>query len=80
MRIFLVRHGESESNVEWEVNRKKADHAISLTEEGKGQARAAGEFLAQYFDENLVNKNVVLPGPSDKEVPANGKLQLRADG
>lgn len=57
MRIFLVRHGESESNVEWEVNRKKADHAISLTEEGKGQARAAGEFLAQYFDENLVNKN-----------------------
>ena len=56
MRIFLVRHGESESNVEWEVNRKKADHAISLTEEGRVQARAAGTFLAQYFDENLVKK------------------------
>ena len=56
MRIFLVRHGESESNVEWEVNRKKADHAISLTEEGRVQARAAGKFLAQYFDENLVKK------------------------
>ena len=68
MRIFLVRHGESESNVEWEVNRKKADHAISLTEEGRVQARAAGTFLAQYFDENLVRRRkegtTFMPEPS----------------
>lgn len=52
MRIFLVRHGMSRSNVDWSENRRVADHAIELTEEGKKQARGAGEFLAQYFAEN----------------------------
>ncbi len=49
MRIFLVRHGMSESNADWDVNRRKADHAIELTEPGRAQARGAGEFLANYF-------------------------------
>lgn len=62
MRIFLVRHGESESNVEWEVNRKKADHAIELTDKGKAQARAAGKFLAEYFEEHLVKKSNAFGG------------------
>lgn len=53
MRIFLVRHGMSQSNADWGVNTRMADHAIELTEEGKEQARKAGEFLAQYFDLNL---------------------------
>jgi 2,3-bisphosphoglycerate-dependent phosphoglycerate mutase len=53
MRIFLVRHGMSQSNADWGVNTKVADHAIELTEEGKEQARKAGEFLADYFTKRV---------------------------
>jgi 2,3-bisphosphoglycerate-dependent phosphoglycerate mutase len=53
MRIFLVRHGQSRANLDWEENRRVADHAIELSEEGKEQARAAGDFLARYFFERL---------------------------
>lgn len=49
MRIFLVRHGQSNANVDWSENTRKADAAIELTEEGRRQARAAGEFLADFF-------------------------------
>jgi 2,3-bisphosphoglycerate-dependent phosphoglycerate mutase len=55
MRIFLVRHGRSESNEDWGVNKRVADHAIELTKEGKEQARAAGEFLAKYFEKKMVH-------------------------
>ena len=50
MRIFLIRHGLSQSNVDWKVNAKVADHAIGLTDEGKKQAAAAGRQLAAYFN------------------------------
>jgi len=53
MRIFLVRHGMSRANADWSENRRVADHAIELTEEGKEQAKRAGEFLANYFREHL---------------------------
>lgn len=33
-RIFLVRHGESEGNVDKSVHEKMADHAIPLSENG----------------------------------------------
>ena len=49
MRIYLVRHGQSESNADWNVNTVKADHAIELTSEGKDQATGAGEFLRDHF-------------------------------
>ena len=51
MRIFLVRHGQSESNVDRSLNAKIADHAIDLTEEGCEQAAEAGRGLAAYFAE-----------------------------
>lgn len=54
MRIFLVRHGQSQSNADWTVNRRVADHAIELTDAGKLQARAAGEFLSEWFQNNLL--------------------------
>lgn len=53
MRIFLVRHGMSRANVDWSENRRVADHAIELTEEGKQQAKKAGEFLAGYFEKRF---------------------------
>jgi len=49
MRIFLVRHGQSQANVDHSVNSRVADHAIELTEEGHKQAQAAGEFLGDYL-------------------------------
>lgn len=49
MRIFLVRHGQSESNIDHSTNKRIADHAIKLTDEGERQAVSAGEQLAAYF-------------------------------
>lgn len=49
MRIFLVRHGESEGNVDKEVYQTVADHAVALTERGRAQARGAGDFLQGYL-------------------------------
>jgi broad specificity phosphatase PhoE len=49
IRIFLVRHGQSEANLDKSVNARVPDHAIALSEEGLRQARAAGDFLAQRF-------------------------------
>lgn len=49
MRIYLVRHGQSRSNLDWTENQRVADHAIELTDEGQRQARAAGEWLKRDF-------------------------------
>lgn len=55
IRIFLVRHGLSEANMDKSVNARKPDHAVDLagdpadsdpTENGHAQARIAGEALA----------------------------------
>jgi 2,3-bisphosphoglycerate-dependent phosphoglycerate mutase len=45
IRLWLVRHGESEANLDNSVNLLKADHAINLSPEGKQQAVLAGEEL-----------------------------------
>lgn len=52
MRIFLVRHGESEGNLDKSVYLTKPDHAIELSPQGHLQAQAAGEFLQKYMQEN----------------------------
>lgn len=48
MRIFLIRHGESEANVGKNYQNRLPDHLVPLTEKGRQQARAGGEFLADY--------------------------------
>jgi len=53
MRIFLVRHAQSMANVDWKENRRKPDHAIEITENGKKQALSVGEFFVNYLN-NLV--------------------------
>jgi broad specificity phosphatase PhoE len=45
MRTFLVRHGESEGNVDREIYKTKPDHAINLTVDGGTQAEMAGRFI-----------------------------------
>ncbi|CAF0924102.1 unnamed protein product [Adineta ricciae] len=44
-RIFLVRHGESQANVDTTLYSRLADHQIELTEKGHEQATEAGRIL-----------------------------------
>jgi broad specificity phosphatase PhoE len=46
LNIYLVRHGQTEGNVQRSLYVEKADHAIRLTPLGIEQAEAAGAFLA----------------------------------
>lgn len=50
IRIFLVRHGESASNVDNSVNAKIADHMIPLSDRGHIQAEEAGRALRAHID------------------------------
>ena len=49
MRIFLVRHGESISNVDARIYAEMSDHVIPLSDRGQQQALRAGEFLRNHF-------------------------------
>lgn len=49
-RIYLVRHGESEGNVDKTSYHRKPDHAIELTDLGHEQAFKAGQFLRDHFN------------------------------
>ena len=49
MNLYLVRHGETEANVNHQLHRTKSDHAIRLTKRGKQQAAETGEFLAEHL-------------------------------
>lgn len=44
-RIVLIRHAESEGNVDETMYMRKPDHRIELTDKGKAQAREAGKRL-----------------------------------
>jgi 2,3-bisphosphoglycerate-dependent phosphoglycerate mutase len=46
IRIFLVRHGQSEANLDKAANARLPDHRIELSSEGYDQAKAAAEFLS----------------------------------
>ncbi len=51
LHIYLVRHGETEGNIDRSLYRDVADHAVRLTPRGIEQASEAGEFLAsRLFD------------------------------
>ena len=51
MRIFLVRHGKSEANIDANVHRDTPDCLVPLANEGKLQAMEAGKFLYAYFSQ-----------------------------
>jgi broad specificity phosphatase PhoE len=50
-RIILIRHGESESNVDKGVLHTKPDFAVNLTYDGQAQAQAAGKVVRALCDE-----------------------------
>ena len=49
MELFLIRHGESEANVDPALSVTRADHAIALSAAGREQAAAAGRLLADHL-------------------------------
>jgi len=49
MRIFLVRHGQSISNVNARIYAEMSDHVIPLSDAGRQQASDAGAFLRKYL-------------------------------
>lgn len=52
-RVFLIRHGQSEANIDWKKSRENSDNNIKLTDEGEFQAQEAGRFLNNYIKQNL---------------------------
>lgn len=53
-RIILIRHGESEANIDRNVHGQKPDYTVELTENGKKQAQEAGKILKKLVgDESL---------------------------
>ncbi len=52
MSILLVRHAESQANIDWSILRHIADTDLALTEKGVRQAEALGVFIADFFKAN----------------------------
>lgn len=64
MKIFLIRHGESQANVNKSVHLTVPDHEIALSNRGKLQAKTVGiELLkyinAKYFSYSFFNSNPI---------------------
>ena len=53
-RIVLVRHGQSEGNVDKTIMDHKPDYALDLTPKGHKQAEERGQFLANLFGKESV--------------------------
>lgn len=59
-RIFLIRHGESEGNLDLSKHRNLPDPVIPLTPAGKEQAVLAGMALADFIQNESIQKPVIL--------------------
>lgn len=53
-RIFLIRHGESEGNVDKSIYTSKPDYALNLTPKGIEQAREAGRKIKSIIGPELI--------------------------
>lgn len=61
INLILVRHGESEGNVDESVYYTKPDHKIELTPKGENQAIEVGQQLNNLYP--LKNKNILIHSP-----------------
>lgn len=61
IRIFLVRHGESEANLDKTVNARLPDHSIELSAQGHAQAHNAGLHLANILQGRKCVRMLVSP-------------------
>eukprot|EP00931_Biecheleriopsis_adriatica_P106672 TRINITY_DN81074_c0_g1_i1.p1 TRINITY_DN81074_c0_g1~~TRINITY_DN81074_c0_g1_i1.p1 ORF type:complete len:326 (-),score=34.57 TRINITY_DN81074_c0_g1_i1:260-1237(-) len=65
-RFILVRHGESQANVDREITKTVPDNALKLTDKGRQQALACGEMLKEVIGEESV-KFIVSPYTRTRE-------------
>lgn len=75
-RIYLVRHGESEGNVDHRKYFEKHDSKIALTDLGVKQATQAGEYIAKLYG-GMKREFHVIYSPYDRAVETK-KGVLRA--
>ncbi|KAG6634030.1 hypothetical protein CIPAW_12G090500 [Carya illinoinensis] len=54
-RIILVRHGQSEGNVDESVYTRVADPKIALTEKGRAEAEECGEMIKELIEQDKVD-------------------------
>ncbi|MBW5484912.1 histidine phosphatase family protein [Streptomyces bambusae] len=57
-RIVLLRHGESEGNIDDTVYEREPDHALRMTPAGRAQAMAAGARLREVFGDERISAYV----------------------
>jgi len=53
-RIILIRHGESEGNVNKRIYNQKPDFSLLLTDKGKQQAKAAGNLVKEMLGDEKI--------------------------
>lgn len=53
-RIIVIRHGESQGNVDLSVYKSVPDHKVTLTEKGKQEAREAGKQIQEIIGDESV--------------------------
>lgn len=78
-RIILIRHGESEGNIDPQIYRHKPDHLLRLTDAGRAQALEAGKALRELLGNETVHA-YVSPYARTRETfktLANGGLAVR---
>jgi broad specificity phosphatase PhoE len=51
VNLYLIRHAQSEANVDRTVKARMSDHLIPLTNEGQAQGVAAGKALRAFLEE-----------------------------
>ncbi|MEV7380886.1 histidine phosphatase family protein [Streptomyces lydicus] len=57
-RIVLIRHGESEGNIDDTVYEREPDHALALTKAGRRQAEEAGATMRAIFGDERISAYV----------------------
>jgi 2,3-bisphosphoglycerate-dependent phosphoglycerate mutase len=75
MKIYLVRHGQSEANRDKNLHHSLADHAIPLSDDGHKQALAAGKF----FGERFYSEYGICPKIEMSEIPIEKQAELIVD-
>lgn len=60
-RIFIVRHGQSQGNVNKSVYKTTPDYALQLTDTGKSQAQITGEIITNELPTNPTVQFYVSP-------------------
>ncbi len=80
IRLYLVRHGQSEANLDKTVNARLPDHRVELSPEGHRQAAAAGEYLAGALPRDARTRILCSPYVRTRQTSAAIEQALTAAG